>query len=74
MIFHGLLERHSILAFLFKLFDANNKILSQMGWEIIFISAKTCPSKLQHVNGHLFELCMFQMCMHTHTMPIVIFS
>lgn len=42
MNFHGLLEGDRILAFLFKLFDSNDEILSQMEWECVFIEAEKC--------------------------------
>ena len=40
MHFYGLLETDSILAFLLKLFDSNDEILSQIGCAGVFIAAK----------------------------------
>lgn len=65
MHFNGLLETDSIFAFLFKLFDSINEILSLLGWAGIFIDSEECfPNYITLMAIHF--ICVPNVYAHTH--------
>lgn len=65
MHFNRLLETDSIFAFLFKIFDSINEILSLLGWAGIFIDSEECfPNYITLMAIHF--ICVPNVYAHTH--------